>query len=770
MKVDIPNKPVESGGVVTSGEFRIKNSAKAFSILSSGLYSNKYQAILRELGCNAYDSHVEAGKADTPFVVHLPTRLNPEFYVQDFGVGLDHEGVTQIYTTYFESTKQDSNDFVGCMGLGSKSPFSYTANFAITAVRDGVQRHYTAFINEQGVPSIALMGETETDEPNGVKVAFAVTEGNDMYRFRNEAASVFKWFKTRPELRGDEVHIPELKFAEMDIIPGVHARDTESNYHNESYAMMGNVAYPIKLDELDEDEGDDAVLHNQIRNLYNKGALVVNFEIGDLDVAASREELSYIPHTVDSLYEKGKLIIEQLGTYIDKELDGAKTKWDRISRLNKLHKTNKHLFTPAIEAYIKKNPRKFFKHMEFNLYGLRTYVALRDFDKISHDLRVSYYRMETNYQNTNVTAKRGQNRHITVTENGKDEYINAWQLEPNTTVVFHDDKGGMLPRVKAAVLDGTLKNKSVMTFQVRAKDSDGNPIDKDAIFKKVKRLLGNPTPVMSSTLPKTSPAHMKRKGVTAFYFARKSGRGGYGRSDEWKLELETDLSELNKVKVNGKQKYVYYPLNHKSADLGNTTMCPDTFRNFLVRYDICKFLGIPIDNIYGLNKTTRKLIDKDNEWVNLFELFEAKFAKIDWNAAKDEARRHYIYETVIDGDLEFEKAPQAKLRKFKNVDTPFGKLVTLYYENKNKSGKAKLDYDALIRGAMSLAATPEAKEKLSKMIDSLKISNIDKDVQKLTGNVKKAYPMLKHLSLHGWSAERNWPDALDYMTLVDSVA
>ena len=46
------------------GEFRIRNSAKAFSILSSGLYANKIRAIVRELSCNAVDSHTVAGNTN----------------------------------------------------------------------------------------------------------------------------------------------------------------------------------------------------------------------------------------------------------------------------------------------------------------------------------------------------------------------------------------------------------------------------------------------------------------------------------------------------------------------------------------------------------------------------------------------------------------------------------------------------------------------------------------------------------------------------------
>jgi hypothetical protein len=70
------------------GEFRIRNSAKAFSILSSGLYANKVRAIIRELSCNAIDSHTAAGKADTPFDVHLPNSLEPWFAIRDYGTGL----------------------------------------------------------------------------------------------------------------------------------------------------------------------------------------------------------------------------------------------------------------------------------------------------------------------------------------------------------------------------------------------------------------------------------------------------------------------------------------------------------------------------------------------------------------------------------------------------------------------------------------------------------------------------------------------------------
>ena len=84
------NDPILSN-VGATGEFRIRNSAKAFKILSDGLYSNKIRAIVRELSCNAVDSHVAADKENVPFEVHLPTMLEPWFSVKDFGIGLDND-------------------------------------------------------------------------------------------------------------------------------------------------------------------------------------------------------------------------------------------------------------------------------------------------------------------------------------------------------------------------------------------------------------------------------------------------------------------------------------------------------------------------------------------------------------------------------------------------------------------------------------------------------------------------------------------------------
>ena len=72
-----------------SHAFTVQAGAKMFQMLSSGLYSDKIRAAIRELSTNAFDSHVDNGCPTRPFDVQLPTKLDPQFRLRDYGTGLD---------------------------------------------------------------------------------------------------------------------------------------------------------------------------------------------------------------------------------------------------------------------------------------------------------------------------------------------------------------------------------------------------------------------------------------------------------------------------------------------------------------------------------------------------------------------------------------------------------------------------------------------------------------------------------------------------------
>ncbi len=250
MKLHADRSEVERSNVASEKTFCIKTTAKAFDILSSGLYTDPKLAIVRELSCNAYDAHVAAGRADVPFEIHLPKGLEPWFHIKDQGTGLSDEDVMNLYTTYFDSTKTESNAFIGALGLGSKSPFSYTKAFEVISRFNGKRRTYSAFINEEGVPSIARMGEINTDECNGLEVRVTIQQ-SDFYEFATRTAKALRWFPLKPVVVG----YPNFKFEQppKERLEGEGWKMFESGFSGDDSkmtAVQGNVSYKVDISKL----------------------------------------------------------------------------------------------------------------------------------------------------------------------------------------------------------------------------------------------------------------------------------------------------------------------------------------------------------------------------------------------------------------------------------------------------------------------------------------------------------------------------------------
>ena len=98
MKIAERTSNVKSNGVIDSVSFGIKKEGLAhiFSILRSSLYSDKLGSILREICSNSKDSHMEAGKADVPITVVLPSRFMPTLSISDEGTGLSDEEIKRL--------------------------------------------------------------------------------------------------------------------------------------------------------------------------------------------------------------------------------------------------------------------------------------------------------------------------------------------------------------------------------------------------------------------------------------------------------------------------------------------------------------------------------------------------------------------------------------------------------------------------------------------------------------------------------------------------
>jgi len=781
MKYDTPSIPVVTGGIVDQGEFKIKNSAVAFSILSSGLYSNKFKAILRELGCNAYDSHVEAGYPEKPFTVHIPTRLNPILSIRDYGTGLTHDQIMNLYTTYFESTKNDSNDFVGCMGLGSKSPFSYTKNFTISAIQDGTKGVYSAYIGEQGVPSIVQLTSEDTDEPNGLEISFPVEDSRDMYQFKHEVADTYKWFTTKPEITGDVVEIPEIEYSEENIIDGVNLKSGRS-YGGDSYAIMGNVAYPINIPSGEE-------LPDGVRSLFNNNAFIVRFNIGDLDIAASREELGYEPNTIKNLSDKAEEIMVALEGYVEDKLVPAKTKWDRNIAAGELINSNDQLFGEIVQRYIKKNPRKFIKSTNRGRYSTVGFsIPLTEIEKID-GLRVSYKQIRHGYSSSNNGITLAQIKPESEDKPKKLQKKNAswgenkWSVHNvrprETTIVFNNEGGNILQRIRLAVKDEDYKD--LLKNRVLVCAPQNKTFDKAKMLKWLKTRTGGAPIVLASELPEMIKGSGGVSGNTQITVQEFYKRNISYHNSHWSFQtIYKKIKELTPTIKKGKKKiYLYVPLSHKSVIKPHEDglWTADTVHERIDGCDLNSMAGFDLDNVYGLNKTSIKTISKDKKWVNLFTYLEKEFEKVDWKSARTAVENKLVRQEFRNESFDPAKAQMDQFKTIAKTKTAAGKLFAEYLKCKDvieadKKSRSRhtagnpIAYDRVILGMQKFF--PE--KDFTKSSAKLDVKGIEGKYTKLFEDFRATYPMLKHVDLDsGWQSTTDWEDAVNYIQVVDNI-
>lgn len=624
IKNKIDNEPVLSN-VGEVGEFRIRNSAKAFSILSSGLYANKVRAIIREYSCNAVDSHVEAGRADTPFDVHLPNSLEPWFAVRDYGVGLDEQEVRNIFTTYFESTKTATDELIGGLGLGSKSAFSYTDNFTIVAVKGGIKRVFTAFINDQGVPSIAPMGEEASNEPNGVEIRFAVEDSYDFRKFYNEAQHVYKHFKLRPVVSGGigEFTFTDPEYSDRDIIPGVHSN--ERGYGN-SYAIMGNIEYPLDVPG-NMDLGE-------VGHLLRCG-LTIEFDIGELDIQASREGLSYIPETVSAIKAKLEALNSVLADRIAEEVAGVKNDWEKAYILSK--KLDSDLWGAATNKYVADTGFALITNSRYN----RTKKFLFDEKTLEKKYNIVIRGFYINHGYGSTTASRLSLENVYNNETGSYEKHVSIAVSKDTKFVVNDTKVGASERAKYHWKNADEgRNDHVYVIEKADKNVD---MKLTSFFK----ALSNPP---KSQIRKASTLLVKEravgigKDVSILKLERRNHKGHMNSNDMvWRDAGKLDQFDDSKT-------YYYLPMTGFKCEGVARVYDMKTFASALVDS------GVLTETVYGVRKADLEEIKGKSNWVDLDIYVADKLAQpnvIDVKAVIKESinfdnffRHHYVQNHV----------------------------------------------------------------------------------------------------------------------------
>lgn len=296
-------------------------------------YKNPIGAIVREYVSNSFDAHAEAdfiknndissirneysiyNDISDEEILKLKTHLevfdNDAVHVkiakddsgwywstQDFGVGLSPSRVKDVFCSYLKSTKEDSDNVIGAFGIGSKSGLSYADIVYIQTRYNGIEYQYLLRKGEK-MPRLDKISECSSTERNGTRIKIYIKQSRNRYdrleledgRFKEECKKQLAYF--------DNVYFDGCDVQnDYKILRGTHWIYNDSTDPFDGMHMcLGKVAYPIDWDNLSCDKVGFPV--------------ALKFEIGELDIIQTREDVKYTPRTKKAILDKIEAVKEE---------------------------------------------------------------------------------------------------------------------------------------------------------------------------------------------------------------------------------------------------------------------------------------------------------------------------------------------------------------------------------------------------------------------------------------------------------------------------
>ena len=287
MKLSTNNTSLDTN-INKAADFGIDDNdmSHIMGILRSQIYSDKLLAVIREYSTNAMDANKEAGNT-SPINVSLPTSFNPILSFRDYGNGMTDEDVINTYIKYGNSTKRNSNDYTGCLGIGSKAGFAYGDAFTIISYTRRYITTWLARIDEskKGTISITSQVINKSSIKTGTEIQVPILKV-DIDNCIQKAKTFFKYWKQKP--------ICNVEFEEVNYLEQTDEYSVLNKsyvYHGKSTVLMGNIIYPINIDQLS----------GIAKNILSNDTIIANAPLGSLDIAANRETLEYSKRTIDGL-------------------------------------------------------------------------------------------------------------------------------------------------------------------------------------------------------------------------------------------------------------------------------------------------------------------------------------------------------------------------------------------------------------------------------------------------------------------------------------
>jgi len=316
-----------------------------------GFYSNKELAPIREYSTNARDSHIQSGIPTRPIEITLPTQMEPELKIRDFGVGLSMMQMTDVYFKYWKSTKRNSNDVNGCLGIGAKSAFAYAPMYTVTSWCDGMKTVATG--QKNGFADIIFNQPNIENEEQGVEIVIPI-QTKDIEKFINEALQFFKYWDIRPIFHNIDPERLKGVFSFVDVKPFIFGDGWEvrpaGHGKGETKAVMGFVPYDIDWKQVRNSLS--AEVFQKISGIFDflqENITTLTFDNGSLAFTPNRETLQYNELTVNELSKKLQSICTSLTNLITEKISDAPNLWEAKIRYNQLFRHDLDGFDKSLQ-------------------------------------------------------------------------------------------------------------------------------------------------------------------------------------------------------------------------------------------------------------------------------------------------------------------------------------------------------------------------------------------------------------------------------------
>ena len=289
----------EQSNAVVTGEIKnnrvgidVNNINFITNLLTSSLYSFPIESFLRETVANAWDSQVEAGNVNTPILIKISSQNKSDITIsiRDYGTGLSPERFDEIYRNIGSSTKRNSNEFIGCLGIGRFASLAVSDVVSIKSYYNGLCYSYLMYKDGETL-NIDLLNTTETKYENGVDVQVTVKDAYYSGRHVVDGLALLAYF--------EQIYID----TDIEWLYDFVKRFNERTVHNFNtfkvcsltevrglHFLMGNVLYKCS---------DTAY-----KSFQNDPSIAISCNIGEVDVTPNRESLRYNERTKQNISEK----------------------------------------------------------------------------------------------------------------------------------------------------------------------------------------------------------------------------------------------------------------------------------------------------------------------------------------------------------------------------------------------------------------------------------------------------------------------------------